>query len=412
MSLEKLSEAELIERLNAVSDAQGNIAKAARKLGISRSVMSQSVNDARARGLAPGMQVKDEAAKLAAENRTLKAALKNAQQENDTADTIRKEIYSLAGRSPEPPVWTTVPGKPGSRGAPCMIWSDWHWGERVLPEEVGGVNEYNVDIARTRAKRLVDTTIDLAYNHMGRAKTEYPGAIICLGGDMLTGEIHEELMATNDRTTQQSINDLTDTLGACLDTMAGKFGRLFVPCVVGNHGRSTKKPRAKGRVYTAHEWLIFCNLERYFRSSKHIQFLIPGETDAYFKVYGHRYLLTHGDSLGVKGGDGIIGAMGPIMRGAIKVGRSEAQIGRDFDTIVMGHWHQYLTLPGIIVNNAFIGYNEYARLGLRALYSRPSQALWFTHPEHGITAHWQVYLEALRTAEVGSKWVTWQERVA
>jgi hypothetical protein len=29
------------------------------------------------------------------------------------------------------------------------------------------------------------------------------------------------------------------------------------------------------------------------------------------------------------------------MRGAIKVGRSEAEIGRDFDTILMGHWHHY-----------------------------------------------------------------------
>lgn len=339
----------------------------------------------------------------------LSRTLKQRHRDNDTAETIREAIFTMAGHTIDPPEWLIKEGHAGKRGAPMTIWSDWHAGELVVKEEVAGVNEFNEAIMRKRAKKLVETTIDLAYNHMGRAKTQYPGCIVCLGGDMITGDIHEELLATNDRTPQQSVNDLTDVLAAGLDTMAGKFGRLFVPCVVGNHGRSTRKPRMKGRVFTSIEWLIYCNLERHFRKSKHIQFMIPGETDAYFSVFGHRYLLTHGDSLGVKGGDGIIGAMGPIMRGAIKVGRSEAQIGRDFDTIVMGHWHQYLTFPGVIVNNALIGYNEYARLGLRAPYSRPSQALWFTHPEHGITAHWQVYLEGLRTANERSEWITWQK---
>jgi hypothetical protein len=37
--------------------------------------------------------------------------------------------------------------------------------------------------------------------------------------------------------------------------------------------------------------------------------------DVHYRVYGVRFLLNHGDMLGVKGGDGIIGAIGPIMRG-------------------------------------------------------------------------------------------------
>ena len=350
----------------------------------------------------------DDLAKVKFELAQANKRIDTIQKDNDSTETIREAIMGLSARTPEPPEWIAKAGHAGFRGAPMTCWSDWHWGEVVVKEEVAGVNEFNAKIGRTRAKKLVETTIDLAYNHMGRAKTQYPGCIVCLGGDMITGDIHEELLATNDRTPQQSVNDLTDVLAAGLDTMAGKFGRLFVPCVVGNHGRSTRKPRMKGRVYTSIEWLIYCNLERHFKKSKHVQFMIPGETDAYFSVFGHRYLLTHGDSLGVKGGDGIIGAVGPIMRGSIKVGRSEAQIDRDFDTIVMGHWHQYLTLPGIVVNNSLIGYNEYARLGLRAPYSRPSQALWFTHPEHGITAHWQVYLEPLLKSVSKSEWISWQ----
>jgi hypothetical protein len=339
-----------------------------------------------------------------------KRTVEQIRRENDTAETIRTGIYGLAARTPEPPKWLNgAGGSNGQRGCPMTIWSDWHYGEVIDPDEVAGVNEFNHKIAKARVKKLVNSTIDLAYNHMGSSRIAYPGAVVCLGGDMITGDIHDELVATNDRTPQQAINDLTDIIGAALDQMATKFGKLFVPCVVGNHGRSTKKPRMKQRVYTSHEWNIYCNLERYFRASRNVQFLIPGETDAYFSVFRHRYLLTHGDALGVKGGDGIIGAMGPIMRGAIKVGRSEAQIGRDFDTIIMGHWHQYLTFPGVIVNNALIGYNDFARLALRAPYSRPSQALWFSHPEHGITAHWQVYLEKKKVAPGEKVWVGWQE---
>jgi hypothetical protein len=406
--LSQMTDAELVTRLQLIRE-HGSISKAAAFLGIARSALGQSGIDARRKGLTADTVVQDELGKSKTKIRLLETQIKNLRRENDTAEKIREQIFELAQRPPEPPAWLASTGKPGSRGAPTMVWSDWHYGEEINSDEVGGVNQYNSAIARTRATKLVNTTIDLAYNHMGRAKQEYPGAIICLGGDMMGGDIHEELAKTNDRTPEQCVNDLTDILAGCLDTMASKFGKLFVPCVVGNHGRSTKKLQMKQRVFTSYEWIMYCNLERYFKRSKHVQFHIPSETDAFFNVFGHRYILTHGDSLGVKGGDGIIGALGPIMRGTMKVHRSEAQIGRDFDTAVICHWHQYLTLPGLIVNNSFKGYDEYARLVLRAPYSRPSQALWFTHPEHGITAHWQVYLEALKTSNDNAKWVEFQQ---
>ncbi len=339
-----------------------------------------------------------------------KAAIKRLTVEHDTAEVIRQRQYQLAAHDPAPPVWVERSNvHSGTRGVPMTVWSDWHWEEEVSLDETAGMNKFNPEIAKKRVQKLVSVTKELCFEHMGRAKTEYPGMIICLGGDMITGNIHEELLATNAQTPNEAIEDVTDHLCGALDNMAAAFGKLFVPCVVGNHGRSTHRPRMKQRVTTSYEWNIYCNLARYFRKSKNIQFMIPGEADAYFKVHGHRYLLTHGDSMGVKGGDGIIGAMGPIMRGAIKVGRSEAQIGRDIDTLIMGHFHQYLTLPGVIVNNCLIGYNEYGRLGLRVPYSRPSQALWFTHPRHGITAHWQVYLEGPQTDHTAKPWVEWQQ---
>lgn len=343
------------------------------------------------------------------EIQALKGSVAKLQREEDTAAEIRRVIFGLAEHTPEPPTWLSGKGgHSGSRGAPVTIWSDFHYGERIDPSQIGGVNEYNTTIAKKRVHKLVDTTIDLAFNHMGTAKTVYPGIIIALGGDMISGNIHDELAETNDRTPWQAVNDLTDLLAGCVDKMATKFGNVYLPCVVGNHGRGTHKPRFKNRVFTSFDWSIYTNLERHFKDNKHIRFSIPSEADAHFNVFGHRHLLTHGDALGVKGGDGIIGALGPVARGAIKIGRAEAQIGRDFDTLVMGHFHQTLWLPGIHVNNSLKGFDEFAMLAMRAKYSRPSQSLWFVHPEHGITARWEVFLEGIKKAAQSKEWVTWR----
>jgi predicted phosphodiesterase len=368
---------------------------------------------AQARGLTAETPIIDETERLKIALARANADIKSLAHERDTAEAIRTEIYNLASRTPEPPDWLLGEigkgAKSGTPGTPMTIWSDWHWGEVVKPEEVGGVNEFNAEVAERRVRELVRNTIDLCRNHTGRLATKFPGIVVMLGGDMITGTIHEELANTNDRTTQQSINDLSDVLIWALEKMADEFGKVFVPCVVGNHGRSTKRTVTKGRVYTSHEWNIYCNLERHFRRDKRVQFYIPNESDAYFRVYNHRFLLTHGDGLGVKGGDGIIGAIGPIMRGTLKTSKSEAQIGRDFDTIVMGHWHQMLWLPGAIVNNCLKGYDEFARLFLRAPYSAPSQALWLVHPKWGITARWEIKLEAGQVAAArDGEWITWQ----
>lgn len=338
-----------------------------------------------------------------------KRLLQRRKQEEQEAEAIRKEHYGIASRSPNPPKWLVTDRAPGRPGIPCTILSDIHYGEVVKLAETAGMNHFNARIAAKRIQTWAETVIKISTHHMGPLKTKYPGIVVMLGGDMVSGNIHEELVHTEDRTIIEQVLDLEGHLISAIKLLKKEFGRVFLPAVVGNHGRSTHKPRFKSRVHTSFDWMLYCHLERYFQSDENIQFLIPNETDAYFSVYGHRLLLTHGDSLGVRGGDGIIGSVGPIMRGVIKVGRSEAQIGREFDTACICHWHQLLFLPGIIVNGAVKGYDEYARLQLRARYERPTQALFFIHPDHHITARWPVYLEPLPKAEQTKTVVSWRE---
>jgi hypothetical protein len=97
--------------------------------------------------------------------------------------------------------------------------------------------------------------------------------------------------------------------------------------------------------------------------------------------------------MGAKGGDGIIGSIGPISRGEMKCGRQQSVIGRDYDILLCGHWHQTLWLPRVIVNNTIKGWDEYAQKSLRAPPSVPSQSLWFEHPRWGKTMHREVFVE-------------------
>jgi len=404
---DKLTDGLCVEACRTL-EKEGSQVKAALALGLSRQAFQQRLAQAKQRNITAQTVLRDPAEKYKAENAGLRAQVKQLQHEEETAAAIREQIWKLEAHDPAPPEWLIREGKGGARGMPILFASDWHYGEVVRAEEVGGVNVFNSEIAAKRIKRMTETAIDLAFNHMGKAKTVYPGIVLAYGGDMISGDIHEELAVTNDKTPIQCVNDLTDLMGAQVEALATKFGRVHVPCVTGNHGRNSKKMHLKGRVFTSYEWNIYCNLAREFKRSKKITFQIPEQTDARFNVYGHRYLLTHGDMLGTKGGDGIIGAIGPIRRGEIKVRNSESQIDQDFDTIMMGHWHQEIVLPGLIVNPTLKGYDEFARSVLRAPYSRAAQLLWFTHPEHGITSRWTIYLQSQKRAKE-TKVLEWME---
>ncbi len=324
----------------------------------------------------------------------LKRQIRRANKEIGAMEAEREAEQRAASLRFKPTVIKPKVHEPGAPGFPMTIWSDWHWGEVVRKDETGGANAFNRRIAVARVEALVDNTINLLRDYAGK-NPSYPGIWVCLGGDMISGSIHEELRDTNWGTVEEQALEVGDAISGALLRMADEFGEVHVPCVVGNHGRKAHRPPAKAKVRENREYGVYKSLQRQFMGDPRFHFYVPEETDFFFSVYGHRFLLTHGDSLGVKGGDGIIGALGPITRGTIKVAASERQIGRDFDTLIMGHWHTYIPRSeavAAIVNGTLKGYDEYARLFLRVRYSRPSQALWLVSYKHGVAAQWAVYL--------------------
>lgn len=386
----------------------GSVAAAARATGACRNTIKTCI----ARGVpvpAPDKPVVDRARLLADDKaRRLESELRSVHRENITAEEVRAAIFRLAETPAQPPEWLVRVSQLGKSAlVPCTIWSDWHIGEVVTASEVNGVNRYDLATAEARIRKLVDRTIDLCFRHM--TNPEYPGIVVNLLGDIVSGDIHVELSETNETELFPIILWSRDRLIWALKTLADHFGRVFVPCAPGNHGRMTRKPQAKRYVFKNADWLLYCLLERHFQDvgDTRVQFMVPDTGECLYRVFGHRYLGIHGDDLGVRGGDGIIGILGPVARGEVKMHGSQAHVGRDYDTVLMGHWHQLLWLQRAIVNNTLKGYDEYARRFLRATASPPSQALWFNHAQRGITARWEVHVEDAPARTTGS-WVAWE----
>lgn len=401
MAQAKLTPEQLQEAIN-LKNKYATVAEAAQAIGIPMETLRHRIHAAKRFGYKPTNG--DESFEVSLKDRIqqLESLLRVQKSEQLDAEFVKSKIIKLKEHPYTIPNWLTKTKSSKNAGIPTLFASDWHWGEVVDPKQIGGVNEFNLEIAQNRAKLMITKAIDLLQNHISHNK--YEGIVFALGGDMSTGDIHEELMATNEKEVMPTILDMFGVLIWCIDTLAKEFGNVFVPCVSGNHGRNTHKIRMKGRNFTNFDWLLYQFLAKHFENDKRVKFLIPDGPDAYYQIYGHRYLLTHGDQF--RGGDGVIGALGPIIRGDHKKRSRNAQIDMAYDTMLIGHWHQLIQLQRLIVNGSLKGYDEYAYSNNFG-FEEPRQALWITHPEHGITFSMAVNVGSPTEKEYSS-WVSWK----
>lgn len=313
---------------------------------------------------------------------TLQADLAEAKSHAATAETLREWIgtMKLGLNELQLPTWVVSPKVSGAPGVPTLQLSDLHWGERVDPKQIGGVNEYSLGIAHKRLETVIRRAVKLA--RVLSPDMKYPGIVVQMLGDMISGNIHEELQATNEINTMPTVLDLYRNLVPALKLLADTFGHVFVPCVTGNHGRDTKKTWAKDRHHTSFDWLLYQFLAIAFQADERVKFYIPDASDGLYRVFGMRYLVTHGDQF--RAGDSIIGAVGPITRGEQKKLARNVAVGQEYDVMCFGHWHKRMLSNRLRGNGSLKGYDEYAAQGNFG-FEEALQNFWVTHADHGIT---------------------------
>lgn len=408
MSALPLPDGVLISALNALQSALGSKASAAKQIGVNPSTFNHRVRVALSRGLhptsaKPTVRVKALSAPADAmdviERREFQQSGEVLRRRNVALETQiveerrwRRQFESLS-QIPESAAWRAAPAVHGSSTHVVQLFtSDFQCGERINPAEIDGINEFNQDIFIERYQRMIDKTIDLAVNHTGA--TDFDGCIYLGGGDAINGEIHEELTETNDLSSIPALRLLCQQEAEGLRRLRDAFGRVRVYRVPGNHGRTTKKPRSNGYTERNYETLLAWWLASKFENDPRVEFFIPPSGDAYYDVMGWKFLMSHGDRMGSRGGQGFIGPAATIARGHAKLYNNYTQTGRPVDWILTGHLHTELKLERGFANGALVGYNAYAR-DLRATPDAARQWMFLTHETRPVAHQFSIQLSAM-----------------
>ena len=320
--------------------------------------------------------------RLQRENTRLRGDLRDALQSNETLAQYHSFVDGLLKRpAPQAPAWVRNAPKGPKEAMPTAFLSDTHFGEVVKPEQIEYLNGYDRQIAEARLKKFFTSTVELAHGYL--TGLNYPGIVLPMGGDIFSGDIHEELRQTNAGVIQEEILYWLEPMVSGIKLLADEFGKVFIPAVVGNHPRGTMKPSHKMRVPNNFDWLFAQLLAKFLAHDKRVTFQISDSADCNYAIYDTRYRLSHGDQF--KGGSGIAGSLSPIMIGdARKRKRAHSTRTGTYDWLLLGHWHQRYAFKHIMVNGSIKGYDEYSYHS-NFDFELPLQSFWLTDPKHGVT---------------------------
>lgn len=301
-------------------------------------------------------------------------------------------FYNSARQEPlAVPKWRVAPATGKGHVATVMAqMTDWHLGEVVKPDEVLYLNAYDENIANIRVKSWFEKVVSLPRSYVTGVHLE--GLLIPATGDLFTGEIHDELTVNNYERVLQTVLNAQEPILAGFELLDREYdGHVEVDAVVGNHGRMAHKSVFKGRVYDNFEWLFWSVIrDRLKDRGSNVVVNVSTSMDMNVPVYGRNHLLTHGDQF--HGGSGISGAFAPLSLGSHRKGKRQSAAGMPMETMVIGHLHQLINIPGVIMGGTLKGMDEFA-FGINVPPADAAQALWVTTPERAQTIWMPVFVQ-------------------
>lgn len=311
------------------------------------------------------------------------------------AEHIAEQLAGIRAAPVTVPDW--ILREPSGRRARSVVGaliSDVHFGEVISADEINGINAFNPDICLARMRRYFDAVCIVGPRWA--SDTECVGLLVALAGDMISGDIHDELKMTNALTSHEQVMGVVGLVEAGLRQCLTVYPAIHVVSVPGNHGRTTHKPTAKLYSRLSYDTLIADILAERFAADKRVTFQSSAAKDQITPVLGRTILTTHGDKLGTRGGMGFAGPVLPIVRGAKKISEQQSSVGRRPDLIQHGHYHVSANPGAVLSNGSVPGYSEYAD-DLRAVVEPPSQWLYLWHEKWGLRDRATIKLEAPAT---------------
>lgn len=396
MAQKPLTKEQATEAVQAV-EVNGSVSAAARKLGMSRTTLRHRLEAAqRLFDLVPA-QGGEKAQETAETRREAHNASFWQRRAKDTAKELARvelmleEVGGIRSEHVKPAKWLLqkASGK-RNRAVAVMLFSDLHMGEVISADEILGLNAFDPEIATARVKRFFQAACEIGPRWTTDCRCE--GLFLALGGDLISGDIHEELRITNGLTGHEQVREAVRLIVSGIRLALTVYPRVHVASVPGNYSRTTPKPTAKLYSRLSYDTLIAQMVADAFTGDDRVTFQIGASNDAVIPLLGHTAFLTHGDKMGTGGGQGFAGPILPIVRGTKKVEAQQARAQRRPDIILHGHYHTSANPGPVFSNGSFPGYSEYGN-GLRASLEPPQQWFFLVHETWGVRERVEVKLE-------------------
>ena len=302
------------------------------------------------------------------------------------------------------PVEVRPPNRDGSMGehpqTMVAVLTDTHVGERVSLNQMAGLNDYDLNKFSRRLSGWAIQVLNLATYR--RNMCEVNELVVPLLGDIISGDIHEELSRSNVDNCMMQMLSAAHVISQALMYLAPHFESIRVPCVVGNHGRMTRKPPMKDK-YMDWDYMVYQWIAAFCSKQPNITFQIPKTFAQIIEVCNRKILLFHGDSISGGGSSQSIHRMVSAMRGVTQfrqaiettVVKHDGDLADVFTDVMLGHFHRVDTYV-FGTGSAWIcgttkGGDEFSLNRLQAV-SAPKQVVTYWHPVYGNVGTEVVYL--------------------
>jgi hypothetical protein len=263
--------------------------------------------------------------------------------------------------------------------------TDSHMGAQQRPDEIEGFNEFSPEICDNR--NLAFTSAFLAWINLHRELYKIRQACVILTGDLISGDIHDELRVTNAFPSPVQVHRAALIHSRQVALIAPFFESVTVHFIVeDNHARLTKKPQAKEAGYNTLNYLVGSLMEAYLEKHQNVIFHLYPMLEKVIQVGARNYLIRHGHN--VRGWMGIpwyglersSGREAAIRQNIImQDARQAKRIG--YHKIIQGHFHTPFDTPLYSCGGSVSGTDAYDHKEGR--HSEPSQSAWMIHPKYG-----------------------------
>ena len=300
-------------------------------------------------------------------------------QLGDRQEFERSVVASIVASEPYPKFRYTAARKKDNPIVAVLNLSDWHIGEVIQKNETEGFGEFNFDIAQRRAFSIVNDF--LQWCEVNRKFYNIEEVVLSVLGDFVSGDIHDELLRTNEFPLPVQTAKAGLLLGEVYRIIAPHF--KVVTCnevFADNHGRLVKKPQNKQAGDNNMNYLVYTIANASSEKCHNIKINAGQGMKMITKINGKGFLLEHGHA--IRGG-----AMGIPFYGFARMRGKEAirrmNTDKSFEYWQIGHFHSPTMLEKyMLVNGSLSGTSEYDHAAGR--YAEPCQVAYLVHPKHGV----------------------------